>query len=98
MENSIKGIDHMVTKIIDEGVFALDTDNTFSFGSMRVLCQNYKEESEKNINEIRKRNEEMIWKTREWRAERIKAAMKFEKMGRMLALVDTTGRGFGDDV
>ncbi|TGO25317.1 hypothetical protein BPAE_0083g00170 [Botrytis paeoniae] len=104
-------IDCMVMKIIDEGVFALDTDSEstagptieqvekhFHLDQMRVLYQNYKKESEKSIAEIRKRNEEMIWETRDCGAERIKEAMKFEKMGLMLALVDNTGRGFGDDV
>ena len=46
-------------------------EKRFHLDQMRVLYQNYKEESETNIVEIYKRNEKMMQKTRGWRAERI---------------------------
>lgn len=46
-------------------------EKRFHLDQMRVLYQNYKEESETNIVEIYKRNEKMTQKTRGWRAERI---------------------------
>lgn len=78
--------------------FKMIPTETFSLGSDERPVSKLQGGSEKNVNEIRKINKEMIWKTHECRTERIKETMEFEKIGRMLALDDTTERGFGDDV
>ncbi|KAF7856127.1 hypothetical protein EAF04_010080 [Stromatinia cepivora] len=111
LENSIKDMDEIVKKIIDEGRFAFDhkdeptarpsaeqIEKEFHLDQLRVLYRDYKEASEKSIAEVQKRNEEVIWKMQKWRAERVMEAIKSEQMRRIFALIDVTGEGFGDGI
>ncbi|KAJ8070528.1 hypothetical protein OCU04_000902 [Sclerotinia nivalis] len=111
LENCIKDINEVVKEIIDEGGFAFNLEGKSAMGpfveqiekefhldQVRVLYREHKKASEKSIAEIHKRNQEVIWKFGKWRAERILEAIKFEEMGRMFMLSDTTGEGSGDAV